>query len=279
MLARTLKAAVCLLVASASMCAAQPHPRGTPRYPQNVRITCAAWSDTFASGKLDLNRWVIGTGSSPGSSSTNNPIYETSNVQVTPGVLRLALTQVAGTVNGKPGVISYGGMVRTNQLCGYGTYSWTMKMSSTALCPDSSCAGQAVSGGVSAGFVYVNNSQTEIDFEFQGQDPSSVHLVNWLNLIPATDPVNSEKTSTQYSSFNPIDGQHTYMFIWVPGKISFYIDGKWIVDHTTNVPTAPAYFRMNHWGTNSTSWGGLATTGVTRYLYITRASYSPWTSR
>ena len=58
-----------------------------------------------------------------------------------------------------------------------------------------------------------------------------------------------------------------------------YVDGKWIVDHTTNVPTAPAYFRINHWGTNSTGWGGLATTGVTRYLYVTHASYSPLTSR
>ena len=278
MLAKVLKAVVCLCAASTSVFA-QPSLRGAPRYPQNVRGSCAAWSDSFASGRLDPIRWVIGTGSSPGGNSTNIATYDTGNVQVTPGVLRLALTQLAGTVNGKAGVLSYGGMVRTNQLCGYGTYSWTMKMSSTALCADSSCVGQAVSGGVSAGFIYINNSQTEIDFEFQGQDGRSVHLVNWLNLDPSNDPIDSEKTSTQYSSINPIDGQHTYTFTWTRGKISYYVDGKWIVDHTTNVPTAPAYFRINHWGTNSTGWGGLATTGVTRYLYVTHASYSPLTSR
>ena len=230
---------------------------------------CSAWNDTFTSGSLD-SRWVVVSGSAPGTSSTynNTSSYDPNNVLVTPGLLRITLTQVP---NGS-GILSYGGAIRTNQTCGYGTYQWTMRMSSTALCKDATCQGEAVSGSVSAGFIYVNNSQTEIDFEMQGQDSTAVHLVNWKTT--------SNETSTLYPlpgspAFNPIDGLHVYKFVWTKGKISYYVDGNFAGTHTTNVPTAPAYFWINHWGTNSPYWGGTATTGVARYLYVTQASYSP----
>jgi len=232
--------------------------------------SCSAWTDTFQS--FDTNRWIAVDGSAPGSNSVNTGAYESSNVALLqPGVLRLTLTQVA---NGA-GVNSYGALIQTRQTCGYGTYSWTMKMSSDSGCWDSSCGGNAVSGSVSAGFIYVNNSQTEIDFEFQGQTPNSVYLVNWLNPKPSTGPFSNQETFTQYTPFNPLDGQHTYSFVWTRNKISYYVDGRLIVNHTTNVPTAPAYFMINHWGTNSSGWGGTATTGTTRYMYVTKASFTP----
>jgi beta-glucanase (GH16 family) len=256
--------AVFVLAASSLMWAARPEA-ATP--------TCAAWQDNFQT--LDLSRWTIASGSAPGSSTVNVAAFDPNHVILTdPGVLRLTLTQVAGTINGTPGVYSYGGSLRTNFICGYGTYTWKMKMSSTALCADSSCQGTAVSGSVSAGFIYVNNSQTEIDFEFQGQTPGYVYLVNWLNTKPHRDPTSRNETSTPYA-FNPIDGQHTYQFVWRQGRIDYYVDGILAATHTTNVPTAPAYFIMNHWGTNSTNWGGTATPGTTRYMYVTYASYAP----
>jgi beta-glucanase (GH16 family) len=281
-LTKILKTVVCLLAMSTLTWAshgsngvnnsANPNKGGG-----NSGGSCSAWSDTFSSGKLDGSRWVIASGGAPGTNATNTGYYETGNVQVSPGVLRIALTQVAGTASGT--FLSYGGLVRTKQACGYGTYQWTMKMSSTALCAGSACTGQAVSGSVSAGFLYVNNSQTEIDFEFQAPAPTAVYLVNWLNLNPSVDPTESEETVDAYSSaspaFNPLDGQHTYKFVWTAGKISYYVDGTWVVDHTTNVPTAPAYFMINHWGTDNPNWGGPATTGVTRYMYVTQTSYSP----
>jgi endo-1,3-1,4-beta-glycanase ExoK len=237
-----------------------------------LRPNCRRWQDSFQ--VLDTSRWTISNGSAPGSSTANVSAYEAANVQlVAPGVVRIALTQVANP--GSTAVSSYGGSIRTKQLCGYGTYSWTMKMSSTALCADAKCVGQAVSGSVSAGFVYVNNSETEIDFEMEGQAANSVHLVNWLNTNPKTDPVSTARTSYLYTPFNPIDGQHVYKFVWTKGKISYYVDGNLIVTQTTNVPSAPAYYIINHWGTNSTHWGGKATTGITRYLYVTQASFIP----
>jgi endo-1,3-1,4-beta-glycanase ExoK len=258
--------AALVLVASVSAMA------GTRLKAPLTRPNCRAWYDSFQ--VLDTGRWTISSGSAPGSSSVNVGAYEAANVQlVAPGVVRLALTQVA-----KPGsttVLSYGGSIRTKQPCGYGTYTWTMKMSSTAECADSKCVGQAVSGSVSAGFVYVNNSETEIDFEMEGQAANSVHFVNWLNTKPETDPVSADGTSYIYTPFNPTDGQHVYRFVWTKGKVSYFVDGNPIVTQTTNVPSAPAIFIINHWGTNSTHWGGKATTGITRYLYVTQASYTP----
>ena len=70
-------------------------------------------------------------------------------------------------------------------------------------------------------------------------------------------------------------GFHHYKFVWVPGKIDYYIDGVLVSTHTSNLPSAPAYIMMNHWGTNSTGWGGLATVGVERYLYVSSFNYTP----
>ena len=258
--------AVFLLAASSLMWAAKP---------EAAPAACPAWQDTFQT--LDSSRWNIASGSAPGSSTVNIAAFDPSHVVLTaPGVLRLTLTQVTNgsTVNGVPVVNSYGGSLRTTFVCGYGTYTWKMKMSSTGLCADNTCVGDAVSGSVSAGFIYVNNSQTEIDFEFQGQTPGYIYLVNWLNTKPQRDPTSRNETSTPYA-FNPLDGQHTYQFVWTKGRIDYYVDGILGATHTTNVPTAPAYFIMNHWGTNSTNWGGMASPGVTRYMYVTYASYAP----
>jgi endo-1,3-1,4-beta-glycanase ExoK len=253
--------AVFLLAASVTAWAA---PRG------QSGPACPGWQDTFQT--FDTSRWTAVDGGAPGSSSVNTGVYESGNVTLLqPGVLRLTLTQVA---NGS-GVTSYGALIQSKQVCGYGTYSWTMKMSSDSLCWDSSCVGNAWPGSVSAGFIYVNNSQTEIDFEFQGQDPAAIYLVNWLNTNPKLDPTGRAETYTRYTPFSAIDGQHTYSFVWTKSKIAYYIDGKFVVNHTTNVPSAPAYFMINHWGTNSTGWGGTATPGVTRDMYVTSASYTP----
>jgi beta-glucanase (GH16 family) len=262
-LPKILRVTVCVVLATSMAWAAKP----------TKNVSCPAWSDTFTSGQLDASRWVVPSSYAPGTSTlyNNTSYYDPINVVVTPGLLQIDLTQVA---NGS-GYISYGGAVHTKQVCGYGTYQWTMQMSSTAICPG--CSGQAVSGSVSAGFVYVNNSQTEIDFEYSAIEPNSIHLVNWLNTNPNQAPTGGQEASDTYSAtgFSPINGLHTYKFVWTQGKISYYIDGIFIVTHPTNVPTAPAYFWINHWGTNSPWWGGQATTGVARHMYVTQVSYTP----
>jgi hypothetical protein len=45
--------------------------------------------------------------------------------------------------------------------------------------------------------------------------------------------------------------------------------------HTGVVPQTPAFAMINHWGTNSTGWGGLATPNITRYMFVRSFSFVP----
>ena len=74
-------------------------------------------------------------------------------------------------------MISSGALIFTQKKYGYGTYEWRMKMSSKAAGPFDP-PDSPTPGGVSASFFHVNNSETEIDFEYSGHvlqdaDPSN----------------------------------------------------------------------------------------------------------
>jgi endo-1,3-1,4-beta-glycanase ExoK len=194
-------------------------------------------------------------------------------VSIDNGYLKILLTQEQGLVDGSQGIISRGGMIYTKAQCGYGTYQWTMRMSSNSSSPTG--LGTWVSGSVSAGFNYVNNSQTEIDFEYSAATPASLWMVNWLNPNPRRNPTSSNETATFAVEPDAPTTFHTYTFVWTSTKISYYIDGTLTSEHTTNIPTAPAYFMINHWGTNSLAWGGLATPGTARYFYVDTVSFTP----
>ena len=138
--------------------------------------------------------------------------------------LQLLLTQEIGTVDSNTtGTLSRGALIYTKSKYSYGTYEWRMRMSSTSASPNGS--GNSVSGSVSAGFVYVNNSQTEIDFEFSGLDPETLYMVNWLNPDPTADPDLSERTYDFLYPFTVSTAFHAYKFVWQPGRIDFYVDG------------------------------------------------------
>ncbi|PYV73980.1 MAG: hypothetical protein DMG96_21580 [Acidobacteria bacterium] len=222
-----------------------------------------SFSDTFSSGNLDPSKWLASNGFAPGTiSGVNYGSFVPSNVDLSKGMLCLKLQQQQGS----SGVLSIGGELQSLTTYGYGTYDWVMRASSTSSTPTG--AGTVVSGQISAGFSFVNNSQTEIDFEIEGQNPTTVWMTNWIST--------SQK---QYSSVflaSPDANFHHYKFIWVPGRIDYYIDGKLVSTHTSNIPSAPAYIMINHWGTNSTGWGGQATIGVQRYLYVSSFTYTPY---
>jgi beta-glucanase (GH16 family) len=235
----------------------------------------SGWRDDFSFGRVDVTRWVIGSGQAPGYiPSYHIGYYDPSHASVTDGYLVMLLTQQNGTVDEHgQGVISRGALLYTRQMYGYGTYQWRMRMSSTAPTPQGE--GSPVSGSVSAGFLYANNSQTEIDFEFSGLTPDSLWLVNWLNPNPNLDPTGADETYTAVEPFNSTSSFHTYKFVWQRGKITYYIDDALKAVHKANVPKAPAYFMINHWGTDGPNWGGAATVGVSRYFYVDWVSYTP----
>lgn len=233
-----------------------------------------AWQEDFSSNKLSSKMWVTASGRAPGYiPGMHIGYYEPSHVKIQNGILSMLLTQEDGPVDSGYGTISRGALIYTRKKYGYGTYEWTMRMSSTATTPNG--PGLSESGSVSAGFVYVNNSETEIDFEFSGLDEDTLYMVNWNNPNPASDPTLDDREYSILQSFNVSGTFHTYKFVWEPGSISFYVDGTPIEVHTTHIPSAPAYFMINHWGTDSIDWGGSARVGTSRYFYIDSVSYTP----
>jgi endo-1,3-1,4-beta-glycanase ExoK len=219
------------------------------------------FSETFSGGTLDKSKWFIDTGKAPGNiANVNSGTLSAQHVDLSAGMLRLSLTQ---TVSG--GITtSVGAEIRSKQLFGYGTYIWVARGASTSSTPKG--AGSAVSGSVFDVFNFINDSETEIDFEYQGQSPSTLEMTNYSTV------------SHSQSTTAPVPGAdsnfHEYKFVWSPEKIDFYVDGEKVSTHTEHVPTAPAAVLINLWGTNSTSFGGIATNGATSYLYVSSFSFT-----
>ncbi len=275
--------AICVTISGlmilAAMIAGPCFAAGGGKKPGPDRKPPSAWRDDFSGTSVNTQFWVIGTGQAPGyipgyHLGNYDPTHAKIVSDSTGSYLQLLLTQEIGTVDTNPaGVLSHGAIIYSKNTYGYGTYEWQMRMSSTSATPTGS--GNSVSGSVSAGFTYVNNSQTEIDFEFSALDPDTLYMVNWLNPNPRQNPTGADET---YSTLYPVTVStqfHDYKFVWQRGQIDFYVDGVLQATHTTNVPTAPAYFMINHWGTDSSGWGGMATTGTARYFYVDWVQYTP----
>jgi len=219
----------------------------------------ATFFDNFSSGSLDTSKWIPSNWGAPGGGT-----FVPSNLDFSTGMLRIKVTQ---TYNSSGGIASVGGELQSKQILGFGTYEWVIRASSTSSTPTGS--GVAVSGQISSGFVYVNNSQTEIDSpEIEGQNPGTLWWTTWTS-------VNTKQSTSSQAPFAPEAGFHSYKCVWTPSSISFYVDGALVSTHTGVVPQTPAYAMINHWGTNSTGWGGLATPNVTRYMFVRSFSFVP----
>jgi beta-glucanase (GH16 family) len=220
------------------------------------------FKDDFSGGTLDKTKWFIDTGQAPGNiAEVNAGTLSAEHVDVSTGMLRLKLTQnISGGL-----ATSVGSEVRSKQLFGHGTYVWTARAASTSAIPQGT--GSAVSGTVTDLFNFIDDSKTEIDFEYQGQTPSILEMTNY-STVP-----HHQSTST------PVPGAdssfHEYKYVWTAAKIEFYVDGNLVSTHTENIPSAPAAILINLWGTNSKSFGGVATDGATSYLYVSSVSYMP----
>lgn len=274
--AAAMLAAICATSALAAAGAEPPAGNG----PSASAPPGTGWREDFNGPALDKKRWVIASGQAPGHiTNVHIGYYDPNHVNfvsdASGSYLRLLLTQEIGPVDSSPsGVISRGALVYTKAKYGYGTYEWRMRMSSTSTSPNDP-TGTSVSGSVSAGFIYVNNSETEIDFEFSALNPDTLYMVNWLNPNPLADPTAANETFSTLFPFTVTSEFHTYRFVWEPAQISFYADDVLRAVHTTNVPSAPANFMINHWGTDSGNWGGTATIGVDRYFYVDWVRYTP----
>jgi beta-glucanase (GH16 family) len=230
--------------------------------PADVSSPAPAFADDFSGGTLDKSKWFIDTGGAPGNtSSVNQGTLSADHVDLSTGMLRLKLTQsVSGSL-----ATSVGSEIRSKQLFGYGTYVWTARAASTSATPHGT--GSAVSGTVTDVFNFIDNSTSEIDFEYQGQTPSTLEMTNYSTVS------HSQSTATHVPSAD--SSFHEYKFVWSAAKIEFYVDRNLVSTHTEHIPSAPAAILINLWGTNSKSFGGVATDGATSYLYVSSVSYTP----
>ena len=219
----------------------------------------ATFYDDFSKGSLDTSKWIPSNWGAPGGGS-----FVPSYLDFSTGMLRIKVTQ---TYNSSGRIASVGGELQSKNALGFGTYEWVMRAASTSSTPKGS--GYTVSGQISSGFIFVNNSQTEIDTpEIEGQNPGTLWWTTWTS-------VNRKQSTSSQAPFAPENGFHSYKCVWTKTSIKFYVDGVLVSTHTGVVPQTPAYAMINHWGTNSTGWGGLATPNITRYMFVRSFSFVP----
>ncbi|KAJ5136933.1 glycoside hydrolase family 16 protein [Penicillium atrosanguineum] len=50
------------------------------------------------------------------------------------------------------------------------------------------------------------------------------------------------------------DEYHEYRFDWMPNRVSFYFDGKWLWDLVTDVPSWRTAILLSHWSNGASGW-------------------------
>jgi len=218
---------------------------------------------------LDTTKWTVSTWTAPGGNETHKGTWSADHAFIKDGMLCLKLTQEKVTSGVDRGdFLSIGGEIATKQSFGFGTYEFTARASSTAATPNA--VGQPVSGSITGLFNYATRSLTEVDIEVEGGSRNRlIQLTSWKG---DTNP-------NEHNEFTPNEAPHTrfynYKYVWTPTDITFFVDDEEVAHHTTVVPTTACPAFINHWGTNNTNWGGTATVGTPRYLWVKRFAYTP----
>lgn len=224
------------------------------------------FTDDFSLGHLDTSKWIPSDWGAPGNiPGVHKGTFSPSALDFSHGCLRIKVSQVK---NSDGSVSSQGGELQSKQTFGFGTYEWIFRASSTSATPQGS--GTPVTGQISSGFIFQQDKgYTEIDCpEIQGDEPNKL---SWSTYLTAD---NERNKMTDFVS--PEAGFHSYKTVWAPDKVSFYVDGVLVIGFGSPAPPQnPAYAMINHWGTNSTGWGGMATPGVDRYMFVKSFSFTP----
>src|SRR5271156_2868516 len=204
--------------------------------------------------------------------------------------LCLTLNQPSAGASTGGEILSAASLFASTGLGGYGTYEFLVRFGSTSTTPTGT--GTAVSGSVSSTFLLSqSNSGTtgyvEIDApECEGQHPTWAEYDIWFN---SDSSGNTEPSGGNFVSQGAgedtylvvptlVTGFNYYGFVWAAGSIKFYLNGVYQGECTTNIPVpgtggnVPS-IDINHYGTNGTGWGGPATVGTSRYLYVQSVKY------
>ncbi|WP_174284555.1 family 16 glycosylhydrolase [Sphingomonas bacterium] len=182
--------------------------------------------------RLDSRRWFVSDGWVNG--DHQGCTWSRENLSISKGVLQLVLGKAKDRI--RPYRCAE---LRTVGHLGYGTYEGRMRTA-------------AGSGLNTAFFTYSNETRDEIDFEFLGRDPGGVQL----NYYQAG---RGGHESTPKLGNDASAGFHDYAFVWAPGSIRWYIDGKLVrAVSGPDIPTVPSSLVLSLWnGTaNIAGWLG-----------------------
>ena len=227
------------------------------------------FKDDFKGGVLDTTKWIVATYKSPDSApGVNDGSYVPAAIDLSQGMLRITVRQRAVS----NGVESFGGAIVSKECFGYGTYDFEMRMSS--LSPTSTGEGRASTGAVSSGFIYYNKSESEIDLEFLGNQ-NAMWVSSWRNPKPNLDPTPLQKTSEKVDESGLATRFRHYSLVWTLRSVDVYVDGTRVAHQTDHVPQNPAHIILQHRGTNSDKWGGVAAPGVERYFFVRSVKFTP----
>ncbi len=242
-------------------------PTPTSTEPEEELTMTPTFQDNFSEGVLNTSKWVVSNYENNNyAGGGSNVTFSPKNIDLSGGSLRMELTQPTAAT-------STGAEITTKLSFGYGTYEFSMRAGSTS--PTSSGTGRTESGQISSTFIIHNPpptyaSITEVDApEIEGLSARNddIEWTVWKNST-ATDP-----TPEYNVLLNPEDAFHRYKFVWSATSIKFYIDGVLKSTCTSGIPTVAAVIDINFYGTNDTKWGGLATVGVTRYMYVNSVKF------
>jgi hypothetical protein len=170
------------------------------------------------------------------------------------GILDPALAELSSTYNGQSGgflsLTAQANALRGSEIqtvtlpgCGYGYYETNMKVTPVP--------------GVAASFFWIeapSYGPHEWDIEFLTNE-SWINSSNSGKVHLTIHPSNA--TYILDLPFNPALAFHRYGFLWIPGSISFTVDGQFayrFVDSSLNT-AARGFIMMNTW-TGNPNWGG-----------------------
>lgn len=165
-----------------------------------------------------------------------------------------------------PAYVSSGAEVTSVQSYGYGTYEYIIKPSSSS--PTPTTGGNPITGSTSEISVYA--AGTNLNFKVEAKP--ELDLRNYIQLLASSA---GGSTEVDAATANPETSFSTLKYIWSPGRVEFFVNGKLITVVTSNVPTTSGVIRFQHYGSNSTAIGGLATTGTERTMYVSYAKFTP----
>ncbi len=179
--------------------------------------------------------------------------FSTANIAVQDQQLMLTLNKVENETKAYSGA-----EIRSKKKYLYGQFQARLKATQTLGC-------------ITAFFLYEPAGKTnqEIDFEISGKYPNRITLNHWIDKKSHDKDVDL--------SFNTTTAFHDYTIIWLPGKITWLVDG--VVVHTTKeaVPDRPMQVIFNLWATKSEKWAGKITSAkLPAFAYVEKVKFEPY---